>query len=168
MNVEILRLVASKIGGEVAVKLVSELNKRGRVTEDDLAKNTKIKLNELRKTLFTLQKFSIITPEVVQDKGSGWMIFYWRLRKDQLESIIRTQKRKVLGKLKERLEYERSHDFYICVDKRCGGRYTFEEAMEHMFRCPNCRGPMEHYDNTQMIRALEDKIAKLQAEIERE
>lgn len=168
MNGEILRLVASKIGGEVAVKLVSELKKRGRATEDELAKNTKIKLNELRKTLFTLQKFSIITPEVVQDKGSGWMIFYWRLRGDQLESIIRTQKRGVLEKLKERLEYEKSHDFYICTDRRCGGRYTFEEAMEHMFRCPSCGGPMEHYDNAQIIRALEDKIASLQAEIERE
>ncbi|RLI27352.1 MAG: transcription factor [Candidatus Hecatellales archaeon] len=165
---EILRLVASKIGGEVAVKLVSELKKRGRATEDDLAKNTNIKLNELRKTLFTLQKFSIITPEIVQDKGSGWMIFYWRLREDQLESIIRTQKRRVLEKLRERLEYEREHDFYVCVNPRCGVRYTFEEAMERMFRCSKCGSPLEHYDNTQIIAVLEDKIAKLEAEIKRE
>ncbi len=163
-----LRLVASKIGGEVAVKLVSELRKRGRATEDELAKNTKVKLNELRKTLFHLQKFSVVTPEVVQDKNSGWMIFYWRLREDQLESIIRTQKRKVLEKLRERLEYERSHDFYVCADKRCRERYTFEEAMEHFFCCPKCGSPMEHYDNSLIIRVLEDKIAELEKEIEQE
>lgn len=168
MNGEILRLVASKIGGEIAVKLVSELKRRGRATEDELTKATKIKLNELRKTLFNLQKFSIITPEVVQDKDSGWMIFYWRLREDQLESIIRTQKRRVLEKLRERLEYERSHDFYVCSNKRCGSRYTFEEAMERMFRCPECESPMEHYDNSKIILALEDRIAKLEAEMERE
>ena len=168
MSNSLLRLVASKIGGEVAVKLVSELKKRGKATEDELAKNTNIKLNELRKTLFRLQKFSIITPEVVHDKNSGWMIFYWRLREDRLESIIRTQKRKVLEKLKERLEYERSHDFYVCVNKKCGGRFTFEEAMEYVFRCPNCGGPLEHFDNSQIIRVLEEKIAKLEEEIESE
>lgn len=163
-----MKLVASKIGGDTAVKLISELKKRKKATEDELAKNTKIRLNELRKILFKLQKFSIITPEVVQDKHSGWMIFYWRLREDQLESIIRSQKRRVLEKLKERLEYERTHDFYICTDRKCGERFTFEEAMEHFFKCPKCGSPMEHFDNSQIIHVLEEKIAQLEKEIERE
>jgi transcription initiation factor TFIIE subunit alpha len=163
-----LLLIADKIGGETAVKIVSELEKKGLSTADEIAKNTGLNLVEIRKNLFKLKNFSIITSEIVQDRNTGWSIFYWKLRSDQLESIIRSQKRRVLEKLKERLEYEKNHDFYKCVNEKCGKRYTFEEAVEHLFKCPDCRSPMEHYDNSHIIRILERKIAELEEEVKHE
>ncbi len=167
-NRDILLLIADKIGGDVAVKIVSELEKRNMATEDEIAKNTGLNLIEIRKNLFKLRNFSIVASEIVQDRNTGWSIFYWKLRSDQLESIIRSQKRRVLEKLKERLEYEKNHDFYRCVNEKCGKRYTFEEAMEHLFKCPACRSPMEHYDNSHIVKILEQKIAELEEEIKHE
>ena len=57
---DVLLLIADKIGGETAVKIVSELEKKGLATEDEIAKNTGINLVEIRKNLFKLRNFSII------------------------------------------------------------------------------------------------------------
>lgn len=167
MDEALLYKVVSKIGGADAVKLVKQLKKMGKATEEDLAKTTEIKLNELRKKLFKLHSFSLVTSESVQDEKSGWLIFYWRLQEDQLESIIRAQKKRILEKLEARLEFEKNHDFFHCAQSNCG-RYTFEEALEHLFKCPKCGGNLEHYDNARVIETLEHKIKQLKEEVERE
>ena len=167
MDEALLYKVASKIGGDYAVRIVNQLKKVGRATEEDLTKATNIKLNELRKVLFKLNSFSLAASESVQDEKTGWLIFYWRLQEDQLESIIRAQKKRILEKLEARLEFERTHDFFSCSQSKCG-RYTFEEAMEHLFKCSKCEGKLEHYDNSKAIEFLERKIKQLKEEIERE
>jgi len=167
MDEALLYKVVSKIGGEDAVKLVKHLKKAGKATEEDLTKATNINLNELRKTLFKLNSFSLVASENVQDEKTGWLIFYWRLQEDQLESIVRAQKKRILEKLEARLEFEKTHDFFICNQTKCG-RYTFEEALEHLFKCPKCGGKLEHYDNARVIEFLERKIKQLKEEIERE
>ncbi|RLI04920.1 transcription factor, partial [Candidatus Bathyarchaeota archaeon] len=105
--------------------------------------------------------------ESVQDKKTGWLIFYWRIQEDQLKSVIRAQKRRILEKLQVRLEFEKEHDFFYCNDNHCG-RYTFEEAMENIFRCPKCGGPLQHFDNSKTIEMLEKKIKELKEELENE
>ncbi len=163
----LLYKVASKIGGEEAVKIVKELKKKGKATEEELAKETDIKLSELRKILFKLHSFSLVTSENVQDTKTGWLIFYWRLQEDQLKSVVRAQKRRILEKLQARLEFEKTHDFFYCNDKHCG-RYTFEEAVENFFKCPSCGGTLQHFDNSKVIEALEKKIKMLKEELEHE
>ena len=167
MDESLLYKVALKIGGDEAVKIVGELKKRGKATEEELAKATGIKLNEIRKILIRLHNFSLVTSENVQDPQSGWLIFYWRLQEDQLQSIIKAQKRRILEKLKARLEFEKTHDFFFCNDKHCG-RYTFEEAVENFFRCPQCGGTLQHFDNSKIIEFLEKKVESLKEELEHE
>lgn len=159
--------VISKLGGEEAVKIARQLKKMGRATEDDITKATGVNLNEVRKILFKLRSFSLVSSESVQDKNSGWLIYYWMLQPDRLESLIRSQKKRVLEKLEEKLAYEKSHDFYRCVNGPCG-KVTFEEAVESFFRCPKCGGPVEHFDNTAVLETLEREIRKLKEEMERE
>jgi transcription initiation factor TFIIE subunit alpha len=167
MGESLLYRVVSKIGGDDAVKIVSELKKRGKATEEDLAKATGIRLNEIRKILIRLHNFSLVTSESIQDSQSGWLIFYWRLQEDQLQSIIKAQKRRILEKLKARLEFEKTHDFFFCNDKHCG-RYTFEEAVENFFKCPSCGGSLQHFDNSKVVEFLEKKVESLKEELEHE
>ena len=164
MDATLLSKLIFKIGGEDAVKIVMYLKQTGKSTEEELARKTEIKLNDLRKTVFRLHGFSILASENVQDEKTGWLIFYWHLREDQLESIIRTQKKRIIEKLETRLEFEKAHDFYLCSQKKCG-RYTFEDALEQLFKCPKCGGGLEHYDNTKVIDRLDLKIKELKEEV---
>ena len=164
MDAALLSKLVFKIGGEDAVTIITHLNQTGKATEEELSKKTGIKVTNLRKIIFKLHGFSIVASENVQDEKTGWLIFYWHLREDQLESIIRTQKKRILEKLEARLEFEKAHDFYSCSQNKCG-RYTFEDSLEQLFKCPKCGGGLEHYDNTKVIDRLDHKIKELQEEV---
>ena len=167
MGKDLLYEVITKIGGDDAAKLAKELRARKQATEDDLSKATGIKLSDLRKILFKLNCFSLTTSESTQDKKTGWLIFFWRLQAERLDSIIRTQKRRILEKIGARLEFEKNHDFYYCKNDHCG-KFPFEEVVESIFRCPKCGGELVHFDNSEVIATLESKLNALREEVKRE
>ena len=43
--------------------------------------------------------------------------------------------------------------------------YTFEEAIEFLFKCPTCHKPMTHLDNNHIIEALTQKIEQIEREL---
>ena len=158
--------VVSRFGDD-AVKIVKELMAKGKATEDELNRATGVKLNEIRKILFKLHNFSLAFSESVQDGQTGWLIFYWRIQSSRLDTVVKTQKRRILKKLEVRLDYEKSHDFYYC-DGNDYPRLTFEEAMESIFKCPKCGKRLEHFDNTQIVNMLTETINSLREETESE
>jgi transcription initiation factor TFIIE subunit alpha len=82
----------------------------------------------------------------------------------QISNLIRNKRELVLKKLKERLDYEKNRVFYRCAGDDCP-RYTFEEAMELSFQCAVCQAPLIHYNNQNIIEALEIKINYLSAKM---
>ncbi|MCS7096487.1 MAG: transcription factor [Candidatus Bathyarchaeota archaeon] len=163
-NDDILLKVAESIGEEEAVKLIEMLKNSDEITDDELANKTGIKLNNVRKILYKLYDHSLVSLRRTRDPKTGWFIFHWKLQPDQLEGFILSQKRRVIEKLTIRLEYEKSHDFYYCSTPGCR-RITFEEAVEHVFRCPVCNKPLAHYNNEKLIQVLTKKIEQLRKEL---
>lgn len=158
---EISSKVARMIAGEDAIKIVLFLKKTGKATNDQILAETGIPLNDIRKILFKLYNYSIVQCDRLRDKETRWFIFNWRFQPDQIEGFIKNMKKRVLGILKMRLEYEENNDFYYCGTQECD-KHTFEEAMERVFRCPVCGKPLQHYDNSDVIRSLKDRIAKIE------
>ncbi len=163
-NHDTLVKVANIIGGEKAVKIVEALTRADEMTEEEIIAKTGVKLNDVRRILYRLYEHSIVGLRRTRDKNTGWFIFHWRIQMDQLEGFIISQKKRVLDKLEMRLEYEKNHDFYYCYTPGCK-RLTFEDAMEHIFRCPVCNKPLTHYDNSKIIEALEKKIKCIKSEL---
>jgi len=159
-----LQKVAKAFGGEEAVQIVNVLKQTGETTDDEIAAQTEIRLNTVRKILYKLYDHSLVGLRRSRDKNTGWFIFHWRLQLDQLAGFILNQKRRVLEKLETRLAYERNHDFYYCSTEGCK-RVTFEEAMELVFRCPTCNKLLMHFDNTELENALEKRVEALRKEL---
>ena len=67
---------------------------------------------------------------------------------DQVDGFIETQKKKALERLRQRLDYEREHEFYSCDTPTCK-KLTFEEAMEAFFKCPTCGKNLNLIDNAE-------------------
>ena len=61
----------------------------------------------------------------------------------------------MLEKLSRREKYEEENDFYICKD--CQLLFTFPQAMNCDFNCPDCEKPLGHFDNEAAPQSL--KIA---------
>ena len=161
---ETLTKVAEVFGSEEAVKIIDTLKGVNEITDDQIASQTGIRLNSVRKILYKLYDRSLVALRRSRDENTGWFVFHWRLQPDQLEGFILNQKRRVLEKLQVRLEYEKSHDFYYCSTLGCR-RFPFEEAVEIVFRCSTCNKPMMHFDNGRLIEALNKKILELRKEL---
>ena len=159
-----LHRVAETFGGEEAVQIVNVLKGVNETTDDEIATQTEIRLNTVRKILYKFYDHSLVGLRRSRDKTTGWFIFHWRLQLDQLAGFIFNQKRRVLEKLETRLEYENAHDFYSCNTPECK-RIPFEEAMELVFRCPTCNKLLNHFDNTELKACLEQHITALRKEL---
>jgi len=162
--------VANLIGGEEAVTVVKILKKLGEGTDENIANECKgeneVRLNSIRKILYKLYDHGLVSCTRVRDEKTGWFIFFWRLQPDQLDAFIRSRKKRALDKLRQRLDYERNHTFFICkTDSEV--RVTFEEAMESSFKCGKCGNQLESQENADIISVLENKIERLEAELSR-
>jgi len=159
-----LNKVAEVFGNEDAIKVINVLKGVNETTDDEIANKTGIRLNFVRKILYKLYDHSLVGLRRSRDENTGWFIFHWRLQPDQLEGFVVNQKRRVLEKLQIRLDHEQKHDFYYCDSPQCP-RVTFEEAVESVFRCPSCGKPLMHFDNSNIVKALETKVQQLRKEL---
>jgi len=158
--------IANLFGGEEAVTVVKSLKKLGEGTDEIIANDCAIRLNTVRKVLYKLYDHGLVSCTRVRDEKTGWFIFYWRLQPDQLDAFIRSRKKRALDKLKQRLDFERDHSFFVCkTDSEI--RVTFEEAMESSLKCAKCGNQLDSSENAELIVVLESKIEKLEAELSR-
>jgi len=161
---ETLEKVAEAFGSEEAVRIIDVLKEVNETTDDQIATQTGIRLNSVRKILYKLYDHSLVGLMRTRDKNTGWFNFHWRLQLDQLEGFILNQRRRVLEKLETRLRYEQNHDFYYCYTIGCKP-VPFEEAMELVFRCPTCNKPLMHFENGKIVIALTKKVEQLRKEL---
>src|SRR5713226_6791102 len=95
-----LARLASFFGGEEAINVVKALAQAGTTTDDVIATQANVRLNTARKV-------------------------HWKLQPDQLDTFVRSRKKKALETLRTRLEFEKGHSFFMC--KEClNVRVTFE------------------------------------------
>jgi len=164
--------VANLFGGEEAVTVVNSLKHLGEGTDEIITNDCKdrlkkeVRLNTIRKILYKLYDHGLVSCTRVRDEKTGWFIFYWRLQPDQLDAFIRSRKKRALDKLKQRLDYEQNHTFFVCKTDP-DVRITFEEAMETSFKCGKCGNRLESAENLDVIEVLETKVHQLEAELSR-
>lgn len=175
VDIDVLKKVAEVIAGADAVVIVMAIKEAGEATDEEIAmalnevgeatdEEPTFKLNDVRKILFKLHNHSIVQCNVGRDEETGWFIFRWKLQPDQIEGYVKNQKMKIRRVLKSRLEYELTNEFYYCFTPSCD-RFTFEDAMELVFRCPTCDKPLQHYNNSALIDMLTAKIATLEKDL---
>jgi transcription initiation factor TFIIE subunit alpha len=160
----VLGKLAEILGDQEALQVINVLKGSGEITDDEIANKTGIRLNFVRKILYKLYDHSLVALRRTRDEKTGWFVFHWKFQPDQLEGFILNQKRRVLEKLQIRLDFEKNHDFYYCGSPKCQ-RIPFEEAVESVFRCTTCGNSLIHFDNADLVKALETKIEQLRKEL---
>ncbi len=157
---EVMRLV----GGEDAVSIVKFLMKNPSKSDEEIASALGMNAKDVRKILHRLIDYSLLTYDVAKNKETGHRIFRWRVQQDQVLGYIKTQIRRMVERLKAKLEYEQSHQFYYCGTKGCR-KYAFEEALDKLFKCPVCGNLLNYYDNSKIIETLKQKLQILEKSI---
>lgn len=144
--------------GEDGLKMIEGMPE-GEVTDEQVAENTGILLNTVRRSLFILyeNKFAICRRE--RDSNSGWLTYLWHLDFSGIGHQLSREKKKLTRNLKTRLDFEENNVFYVCP-QGCV-RLLFDEATETEFLCPMCGEDLTYYDNTHFVEILKKRIDAL-------
>lgn len=156
----LLSMVEDVAGPEVREVAIVLLTHKGELTDEIIAEELDIKLNQVRKALYKLHDLELATFRRIRDKTTGWFIFFWKLHPEKISELVKTKQENVLNKIETRLEYEQGNMFFSCTTKGCK-RVTFQQAMEQDFICLNCEERLESFDNTKIITVLENKVRQL-------
>jgi transcription initiation factor TFIIE subunit alpha len=149
--------ISTMIGGDEYLKVARSLLKSEDATDEEIASSTGLRINMVRKVLYDLFGKALITGIRVKDEKKGWFVYRWRSRRDEVENFIEGQKKKILERLQQRLDYESSSDFYHCGNEDCP-RVTFENALELFFKCPSCGNVLNLKKNDKSKKAFAYKI----------
>jgi transcription initiation factor TFIIE subunit alpha len=156
--------IANLLGGDDYIRVARALLNNEDTTDEEIASATGLKINTVRKVLYDLFSKALISGIRVRDEKKGWFVYRWRVKRDNVDTFIDLQRRKILERLKIRLNYEESNQFYHCGNDSCQ-RLTFDQAYEVFFRCPSCKMPLNPVDNTPLKQALMAKIKELSDEL---
>ncbi len=148
------------IAEEEGLKIVKKLMKKGEATDEDIAEEMELDLNNVRKILYKLYDNGLADYSRSRDEQSGWITYNWKLTLENVDNVLEERKRNMLEELKERLEFEKNNVFYACPDQHT--RLTFEEATDIDFECHECGKQMIHYENDREIEELEERIEEIQ------
>ncbi|MCH8906925.1 MAG: transcription factor [Candidatus Heimdallarchaeota archaeon] len=157
----LLSMVEDVAGPEVREVTIVLLTYKGELTDEIIAEELDIKLNQVRKALYRLHDLELADFRRIRDKTTGWFIFYWKLHPEKIGSLVSTKQRNVLERIKSRLGYEEGNMFFVCDSPDCS-RVTFQTAMEQDFICQVCEHRLESFDNTKIIAVLQKKVSQLE------
>jgi len=118
----------------------------------EIAEDTDIKLNTVRKVLYNLNDAGIASYKKTQDPETKWFIYNWKFEQENVSDIITRKYAKLSEEIEKSIKYEEANMFFAC--KANGHRYKFENASEYNFECPKCGKSLEHQDNSVILRKL--------------
>ena len=156
--------ISAMIGGDEYLKVARSLLKSEDATDEEIASSTGLRINMVRKVLYDLFGKALITGIRVKDERKGWFVYRWRSRKDEVENFIEGQKKKIVERLQQRLDYENSSDFYHCGNEDFD-RVTFEDALEVFFKCPTCGKVLNLKKNDKVKKAMGYKIDNIRKDM---
>lgn len=157
--VDVTARLIEAVYGPKAKRIFMYLVEKGTfVPEENIGRELEFKSNEARKLLQVLAEEGFISFRRTSSRERaqhGWYVNY-----DNLEGVIIARLKRVLEKLKARLEYESRSDLFYCP--REGIKYTVEEAMAYDFICPRCGALLEEYDGSRAVEILKKRISEIE------
>jgi transcription initiation factor TFIIE subunit alpha len=135
----------------------------GEVTDEELAEEIGLELNDVRRALFILYENDLATYRRLRDEDSGWLTYLWTFEYDDIPERLEEEMHRLLDALEDRQEYEREHEFYLCENDSI--RFEFGEAMDFGFQCPNCGGELVSMGNDRLVEAIDMRVGSLRDEL---
>jgi transcription initiation factor TFIIE subunit alpha len=135
----------------------------GEVTDEELAEELGLELNDVRRTLFILYENDLASYRRVRDEDSGWLTYLWTFDYDNIPDNLEEEMYRLLDAMEERRTYEVDHEFYLC--EVCSIRFEFAEAMDLGFECPECGSQLEAIENDHLIAAMDTRLEELEDEL---
>ncbi len=148
----------AELGGAKSIDIVGLLKRHKEIDEFKLADKLKMDVKSIRKILYKLYEKKLVSFRKTRDEERGWYIYIWRLEKHKLGELLEKRKDEAIDTLRAQLSYEKTNQFFKCQNGCM--RVPFERAFEFAFLCPDCKGKLDFFDNTIIVRQLRRYITQ--------
>ncbi|MEM2022764.1 MAG: transcription factor E [Archaeoglobaceae archaeon] len=156
---KLINELIERVAGEVGVLLYS-LQLDGEFTDDQLALELGIEINEIRRALFAMYEVGIAEYRRKRDDETGWMEYYWKINYQKVKEVLKKELEKTKSKLKEKLEAESSNIYYICPNICI--KVPYDDAMDLNFTCPKCGSTLIYLDCSKAVEKTLEEIKKIE------
>jgi transcription initiation factor TFIIE subunit alpha len=163
---QLIKDVVSEVAGEDAVPIAMVLKNQINFSEFKVAEALKMEIKDIRKALYKLLEYNLVSFRRKKDKKKGWYIYYWTFNNSMLKYLYSDIRVKKLEKIRDRLIREESNNFFLCPN-RCV-RLDFDKASEFEYRCPECGTLLDMQDNSSTIKNLKEEIIRIEAELKKD
>ena len=154
------QLLINVVEDESNLPIVKALND-GIETDEEIANETGIKLNIVRKILYRLYDMGIASYKRSKDPETQWFTYSWKFESEEVINRINKDSEKYLEMLNEELEREENNMFFVCPQGHV--RLDFDESSDYDFMCPACGEELEFQDNTQTIEQIKEDIKMVES-----
>ncbi len=128
----------------------------GKTFDSEIAEETEIKLNKVRKILYKFHEAGVASYKRTKDPETNWFIYSWKFDKEKVSDIISKKHQRNTEDIEKSIKYEEENMFFAC--RTNGHRYKFEKASEFNFVCPDCNETLEYQDNaSRIVELLKEK-----------
>ena len=128
----------------------------GTNTDEDIAEETEIKLNIVRKVLYRLYDSGLASYKRSKDPETQWYTYAWEFDTDGVTNQIRAKSASMIDNLRRNLESEENNMFFECPEGH--SRVAFDEASEMGFVCPQCGNEITFQENDGVINKIKEEI----------
>lgn len=154
------QLLINVVEDESNLPIVKALND-GIETDEEIANETGIKLNIVRKILYRLYDMGIASYKRSKDPETQWFTYSWKFESEEVINRINKDSEKYLEMLNEELEREENNMFFVCPQGHV--RLDFDESSDYDFMCPACGEELEFQDNTKTIEQIKEDIKMVES-----
>jgi len=158
----ITEVISDELGME-AVHMALYLKGKEDVSELIIAKDMKIKVQDVRAILYRMFEQNLVKFERKRDKHKGWHISHWDFLPENVFKLHNKKHKQEIRKIKNRINKEENNAFYMC--KYACARIDFDKAIAMNFKCPECGTLMNPQDNKRTIEVLNGKLKELQEQV---
>ncbi|MBU0666860.1 MAG: hypothetical protein ABIC91_08155 [Nanoarchaeota archaeon] len=159
VNKKLIEEVVIELVGEEALPIVFYLKGKKRISEFIIAEELDVEIHRTRNLLYRLYEHNIVFFMRRKDKIKGWYICYWDFNEPIILELAEKIRLEKIEKIKVRIQKEENNTFYMC--KNACERMTFDNAIEHNFKCSECGQIMNDQDNTRTIEFLKERLKEL-------
>jgi transcription initiation factor TFIIE subunit alpha len=157
---ELTSKVVTELVGEEALPIIFYLKGKKQISEFIIAEELDMEIHFVRNLLYRLLEYNIVSFIRKKDRIKGWYICYWDFNEPMVPYLAEKIRLSKIAKLKDRLEKEQKHTFYMC--RSACVRMPFEKSMEFNFKCPECGGLMNEQDNNRTREQIQQQICELE------
>jgi transcription factor E len=143
-----IRQMLIEMGGENALAIIR--NFYGNYSDEDIAKNLKLKISDVRATLNRLHNEGLVNYSREKDNETGWYSYSWSLNLGRMEKWAGIH-------LSKMIRADDDGDYYICADCGVTSITNLESAVLKDFKCEICNCPLDYLEEKKKTELLEKR-----------